>query len=325
MPTYGGLAGSRWGMRGTEDLGKGRKVLFALESGFSLDSGALIANRLFNRQAFVGVEQAGLGRLTFGRQYTSIGDSIWNFAPMGLPATYEPFGQIVGTNYRSDNTVKYSGTFGGLTATAHYSFGTGVPVIGLTPLLNGGAGETPGNARDNAGWGAGLNYFSGPLGLSLFYDEWNPAIVPGQQGKSRRGGAAASYQTGPAKLMAGYRYAKMSFPNGAVLTEDSFWWIGGIFSVTPSLDLRLGYYYDDMSTLRVSPLAPATKPASPWQISFAADYSFSKRTDVYLTTAYARNAGLNFDMLPSSFSTAYVPAAGQKGMLGVAVGLRHRF
>lgn len=325
LPTFGGLAGSRWGLRGTEDLGNGLKVVFALESGFSLDTGAVIANRLFNRQAFVGAEQTGVGRLTFGRQYTSIGDSIWNFAPMGLPAAYEPFGAIVGTNYRSDNVVKYSGTFGGLTATAHYSFGTGVPVIGLTPLLNGGAGESPGSARDNAGWGAGINYFSGPLGLALFYDEWNPTMVSGQQGKNRRGGAAASYQTGPAKFMAGYRYAKMSFPNGATLAEDNFWWIGAIYSVTPSLDLRLGYYYDGMKTLRVSPLAPAIAIANPWQVSFIADYSLSKRTDVYLTTAYARNSGLNFDSLPTSYATAYVPAAGQKGMLGVAVGLRHRF
>lgn len=35
----GGLSGSRWGLRGTEDLGGGLKALFVLESGFGLDDG----------------------------------------------------------------------------------------------------------------------------------------------------------------------------------------------------------------------------------------------------------------------------------------------
>lgn len=35
----GGISGSRWGIRGTEDLGSGMKALFVLESGFNLDSG----------------------------------------------------------------------------------------------------------------------------------------------------------------------------------------------------------------------------------------------------------------------------------------------
>ena len=33
--------GSRWGIRGTEDLGNGMKVSFVLENGFSADTGAL--------------------------------------------------------------------------------------------------------------------------------------------------------------------------------------------------------------------------------------------------------------------------------------------
>ncbi len=35
----GGLSPSRWGLRGTEDLGGGKQAIFALESGFSLDTG----------------------------------------------------------------------------------------------------------------------------------------------------------------------------------------------------------------------------------------------------------------------------------------------
>ncbi|MBP0633089.1 porin, partial [Cupriavidus sp. AcVe19-1a] len=37
--TSGGLSGSRWGLRGNEDLGGGIKALFVLESGFGIDNG----------------------------------------------------------------------------------------------------------------------------------------------------------------------------------------------------------------------------------------------------------------------------------------------
>ena len=43
--------GSRWGLKGSEDLGNGYKVGFKLESGFEADSGTLQENRLFRREA----------------------------------------------------------------------------------------------------------------------------------------------------------------------------------------------------------------------------------------------------------------------------------
>ena len=53
----GNLAGSRFGMRGEEDLGGGLKALFVLESGFTADDGRLAFNgRLFGRQVVAGAE-----------------------------------------------------------------------------------------------------------------------------------------------------------------------------------------------------------------------------------------------------------------------------
>ncbi len=60
----GGYSGSRWGLRGTEDLGAGYKAVFALESGFGVDTGtSQQGGRLFGRQAFVGVEHATYGKI----------------------------------------------------------------------------------------------------------------------------------------------------------------------------------------------------------------------------------------------------------------------
>ncbi len=65
-------AGSRFGLKGAEDLGGGTKAIFQLESGFNIDNGAQqYANAEFGRQAYVGVTNPTYGTFTAGRQYTS--------------------------------------------------------------------------------------------------------------------------------------------------------------------------------------------------------------------------------------------------------------
>lgn len=323
MPSTG-LSSPRWGLRGQENLGGGLSAIFVLEGGFGVDTGVQTSNRLFGRQAFVGL-QGRYGKLTFGRQYTSIFDGFSNFTPTRFAVLYEPIAWQLGVNYRSDNTVKYSGNFGPLSASAHFTFGAGTGAVGSTLLANGGAGETPGNFRDNTGYGASLTYLRDNVGASLVYDEWRPTVTTGQPGRTRKFGGAVSYELGTVKAMAGYRWNRSSFANGNTFVRDDYWWAGVNYRVMPALGLSLAYYYSDIKEARLGPTAPGIKPANPWQVTFIADYDFSKRTDVYVTTAYARNAGLNFDSSPISFATGYFPTAGQKGMLGVAVGVRHKF
>jgi predicted porin len=84
--TDGYFNGSRWGIRGNEDLGGGLTALFVLESGFDPSTGVSsqgtsTANygqqstggqgRLFGRTAIVGLEKDKIGRLTLGRQFTT--------------------------------------------------------------------------------------------------------------------------------------------------------------------------------------------------------------------------------------------------------------
>lgn len=325
MPTLGGLSPSRWGLRGTEDLGAGNSAIFVLESGFSPDTGAMQSSRIFGRQAFVGLQNSTYGKLMLGRQYTSFFEGMANFAPMRFATTYEPVAWQLGTNYREDNVVKYVGQFGPLQAVAHYSFGVGVPAIGSTPLANSGSGETPGAFRDNSGYGASLTWLSNGFGATIAYDQWHPTATSGQQGNSRKAGGALSYATGPFKAMAGYRWAKVDFANGNTLARDDYYWAGVNYQATSALGLSLAYYYSDFKRLSLGQTAPATNPANPWQVSLLVDYSLSKRTDIYLSTAYARNAGLNFDSSQTLFLYGYPSTAGQKGMVGVTTGIRHVF
>ena len=322
----GGLSGSRWGLRGVEDLGGGLQALFVLESGFTLDDGKSgQTSRLFGRQAFVGLQNSGIGKLTFGRQYTTMFDLFANFSPTGYATLYEPVVAQLGTNFRSDNTAKYTGVFGGVTAEAHWTFGTGVGAIGTTPLAGGGAGEAPGHFRDNAGYGAGVAYASGPFGVAIAYDQWNPAVTLGSSGTSKKAGAAASYAFGPAKVMAGYRWGQTKDAGGNTLLRDDYYWVGLNYQATTALGLTLAYYYDDVKNLRTNGAQPNNNLPNPWQLSLIADYNLSKRTDLYLTTAYAKNAGLNFDTSAVSFANGYFLARGHSSQFGAALGIRHRF
>lgn len=69
------VQGTRWGLRGIEDLGGGLKALFLLENGFNPDTGNLNqGGDEFGRQAFVGIRSDRLGTITLGRQYDSVVD-----------------------------------------------------------------------------------------------------------------------------------------------------------------------------------------------------------------------------------------------------------
>lgn len=322
----GGLSNSRWGLLGVEDLGGGLQAVFTLENGFGLTNGSLQqGGRMFGRQAFVGLKSNTFGKLTFGRQYTSMLDVFANFGPLNFSTMYEPVAAQVGFNYRQDNVIKYTGVFGGLTTEAHWSFGTGVTSADLVPLAGGGAGQTPGHFRDNTAYGAGLAYAVGPFAAAIAYDQWNPAVTVGNPGEIRKAGVAVSYTIGSAKVMAGYRWGQDKDAFSHTLVRDDYYWVGANYFATPDFKLSLGYYYDNLKMLRTSSTAPSTNPANPWQISFAMDYLLSKRTDIYLTVGYAKNSALDFDTAANSYADAYYPAQGTNNQLGTAIGLRHRF
>ncbi|MEK6290879.1 MAG: porin, partial [Paraburkholderia tropica] len=98
--TSGALNGSRFGLKGQEDLGGGLKAIFVLENGFSVMSGALKQNsRMFGRQAFVGLSSNQYGSLTLGRQYDSVVDYL---APLALNGT-QYGGTIASHPYDNDN------------------------------------------------------------------------------------------------------------------------------------------------------------------------------------------------------------------------------
>lgn len=126
----GGLSGSRWGLRGSEDLGGGLKANFQLESGISADTGASSG---FNRTSKLGLS-GGFGSIEMGRQYTQLFLLMDSFDAQGtssFSATNAIFGPAVATElgafgpaYRFDNSLQYTTpTMGGFTGAVQYVFG----------------------------------------------------------------------------------------------------------------------------------------------------------------------------------------------------------
>ncbi len=165
----GNNSGSRFGFKGTEDLGNGYAVSILLENGFSADTGVLGQDsRLFGREARLSLE-APFGTVSFGRM-----GSLTSGA-----GTYDLF-QLYGDSHdggwsynlgvgnwadrgRYDNMITYaSPKFAGLQGFAQYSFGT--------DAVN-KYDDNVSNARDTQRYYAvGMTYDNGPLSAGLFYD-----------------------------------------------------------------------------------------------------------------------------------------------------------
>ncbi|WP_338759403.1 porin [Massilia sp. METH4] len=130
---------SRWGFRGTEDLGDGMKANFKLEGGFGVDTGAQSESAsLFDRRATVGLS-GKWGRLDVGRDMTF----SWQYTPV-----YDPLGGVLATP----------------TPTSHSAGRAGLLVNGLMFVTNNPYNN--GKLRDN-----NIKYeYSAPNGLLIGLD-----------------------------------------------------------------------------------------------------------------------------------------------------------
>ncbi len=116
---------SRFGLKGTEELGNGLKVGFKLENGFQSDSGALKSEkRIFDREASVSV-YSDFGTLSMGRM-GGVGSGAGTYDL--VLATADAFdggdNNVFGfaTSDRYDNMVTYqTPSFSGFQATVQYS------------------------------------------------------------------------------------------------------------------------------------------------------------------------------------------------------------
>src|SRR5690625_1302719 len=199
--TNHGQAGSRWGLRGTEDLGNGLRAEFMLESGFDVTTGSSAqGGRLFGRQAWLGLAGDNWGSLRFGRQHNVGTDFMLGMVDpfgggFGLANGGSAF-TAINTN-RMDNTVKYvTPNFSGFQAGVAYSFNHSGE-----QLWKSSGSSNPNNRAISAG----LRYANGPIGVALTYDQMKNSALTGYQDKAvKQWNIGAAYDFEVVKVSAAF-------------------------------------------------------------------------------------------------------------------------
>jgi GBP family porin len=349
------MSTSRWGIRGSEDLGGGLHAVFQLENGFLVNNGALKNSvkgqvpDLFGRQAWVGLSADKYGAVTLGRQYDFIVDYVAPQAATGAGfggnLAAHPFdNDDMDNSMRLNNSVKFSSaTFAGIKVGAMYAFSNSA----------GAAGN--GNA-----YSLGAHYAYGGLNVGAAYDQINRSSTsPNNSGATSAtdgnylslGGSQQIYSVSAAYTFANNSSVgavwshsatndlqNLSLSNtsslygnsyglqGSSLKFDNFE-INGRYFVRPDFSLGAAYTYTMASFSGGNNGSGTTygRATPHWnQVTVVADYLLSRSTDIYLSGAYVRVSGGNgiqafnagiYNMTQSSGSTQIVGA----------VGMRHRF
>jgi general bacterial porin, GBP family len=336
--TSGTVNGSRWGLRGAEDLGGGLKAIFTLENGFNIDNGNLgQKGRMFGRQAFVGLASDQYGAVTLGRQYDSVVDYL---APLSNTGTQyggtiaaHPFdNDNLNNSVRFNNTIKYSSVnYAGFKFGGTYSFSNS------TSFANNRAYSF--GATYNY---AGLNVAAAYLHLNndINNQQFNAATFSGAQagdytfGAARQAtfGGGINYTFGPAT--AGFVYTQTQLGNAINISPGQSGTTGnGIalngnsarfqnfegnirYALTPAISLAGAYTYTRAN------FGGGENPNYN-TVSLQSDYALSKRTDVYLqgnwqhVSSNPQNIGPYLNGLTSASTT--------QDQVAVTVGMRHRF
>lgn len=189
----GGISDSRVGVKGSEDLGDGKKIIFTLETGFNLPTGTInnnnlsvatnssgspvtsnadssLSGQLFNRQAWLAVSDETYGTVALGRSYNFIYDVLSVYDPVKYAQMFSPLsfsgsfggGAGVSEDTRIDDNIKWTAKFGNVN-------------VGLAYKVGG----VSGNNAVNAGEQVNVGYDDGVFGVQVLWEQHNDAIKPG--------------------------------------------------------------------------------------------------------------------------------------------------
>ena len=288
--TSGNLSGSRWGMKGQEDLGNGLAAVFNVEAGFNSVNGDFTDG--FNRRSVVGLK-GSFGQVLLGRDYTPM-DTIGGgdyFQASDLVTGDDEFG---GLYTARANGIHYSGEFGGVGVKAFVGYNDEKTTV---------SGVTTRRERTE-GYGVGVTYAGGPFMVGAAVQQFRAKDAVTTTSKNTEYGIGASYDFTAAKLYTHYIANDFQTPNEKPVQQF------GLGVTVPFGAFTLGgqYAYNYYK-------AGTNSKAKGHDFVLQGTYALSKRTDVY-----ARAARVDSWKVKTSGTTAY-----KTNTDSFAVGVRHRF
>ncbi|GAB2875382.1 porin [Pseudoduganella ginsengisoli] len=301
---------SHVGIAGREKLNGDVAAVYRLEAGVHADTGAGDPDKLFGRQAFIGLDSRW-GVLTLGRQYSLSYEALTGVADPFHGGMAGAASNIAGSAVRRfDNTVKYvTPTVNGWSAGAIYSFG-----------------ESPFSNKFNRAYGAIIGFEHAPFTLRLAHQRrYNlsdaTGVVPLVDYSSRNTLIAANMALKYATIYVGYGvnrgfgsapydpvapYGTMVVP---AFTDRSRDLIAGI-------SVPYGNATFMLSAIRKDDRSAANRDAT--QLAAGVTYALSKRTSVY--AAYGKIDNRN----GARYTVGNASERGS-GNRALTIGLRHSF
>ncbi len=299
----GAISNSRWGLRGSEDLGGGNRAFFRLENGINLQNGrGSDTSKAFSRLAYVGLDGGQIGTLTLGLQNTPMFDLLADYFDPLTVGNYDQNAWLPAamSRVRTNNMTKYANTFGD-----------------LSMVLSWANGEDWDDHKAGQQYGASLRYTIGQLGLGAAYQQTYAGTDSDL--RQRVWNLNASYQFDGAKLFVGYY-------NG----RDETGWVNGVMggTTTANLDRKDNGYFAGV-TWQATPRWAITGAAyfdqsknveeegdkgKRYALVAVAEYSLSKRSQLYGTVDWNKVS-----------DAASGEIAGKSNQVGAAVGFRHIF
>ena len=324
----GQQSGSRFGFKGTEDLGNGLTVGFILENQFNSDDGSLSdSNHFFRREASLFLE-GGFGKIAMGR-IGSINNGVSSWAQFGMLSAFGTswdYSAQMGTWAVGagiwDNMIAYqTPTFAGFTVYAQYGMGSN---------------NNENESSSDRYYALGAKYANGPLNLYLAVDSINYQTADLTAGvnaddidDSLTVTFGGNYDFEVVKLFAGAQYydeAKISTAFGLLDSADynaqtyagKFkGWSLGVSASIPAAggQVLVGAGYMDAEAAD-SQKAAKDDELTRWVVSAGYDYPLSKRPNVYGILTYAQDS-LDYTDTAAKDQDPTVFAA--------MIGLRHKF
>ncbi|MDO4937092.1 MAG: porin [Sutterellaceae bacterium] len=325
----GGSTGNYFGFQGSEDLWDGTQAVFKLEAGFLVDDGTFAqsyagnTDRLFHREAWVGLRSADFGQISFGRQYTphfltwamtdanglSLGTAAGAFFYPSAAATMGGDDPTLDDLVRRNNSVFYaSPNLAGFTLMAYGALGEHTKADG-----------TQSNSQGNV-YNLALNYANGPLFVmgSVLYQD---LAQPSENRKDQTADHAVYYELAGIYDFGFTKAAvQLEYKDGNGTAESPDIFVGQIGATTPCfggrINTTLAYLHDYDKA-----------DADAYSFGIRYDYDFSKQTMAYVGFVALINedkSGRSIEAGPDSSNHFAVEALGNDQQQ-FFVGLRHRF